>query len=148
MFCEDEPSIRRLIEVTLRASPHEVHIAEDGQIGLTLVERLRPDAVFVDLRMPGLDGYALHEAIRTRPHLAGVPVAIITASTQRGELEKARDRGVATVLLKPFSPAGLRAAVDRVLGAAAGTSPFVQEALPPVRYGLAHHEDLCLGSPC
>ena len=136
MFCEDEPSIRRLIEATLRASPHEVHIADDGRAGLELVERVRPDAVFVDLRMPGLDGYGLHDAIQARPHLADIPVAIITASTQRGELEKARDRGVATVLLKPFSPVALRAAIDRVL--VDGGAPRALEPPLPVLHGLAY----------
>lgn len=137
VFCEDEPSIRRLIGAALRTSRHDVHIADDGEAGLELIDRLRPDAVFIDLRMPGLDGYRLHDAIRARPHLKRVPIAVITASTQRDELEKIRARGVAAVLLKPFSPAALRAAVDHILGGLDAAPSPVGDLL-----ALARHDDL------
>lgn len=136
VFCEDEPSIRRLIEAALRTSRHDIYIADDGEAGLELIERLRPDAVFVDLRMPGLDGYRLHDAIRARPHLNRVPIAVVTASTQRDELEKIRARGVAAVLLKPFSPAALRAAVDQIVrGSDVAPSPACD------LLALAYHDD-------
>jgi len=118
VFCEDEGSIRRLIEVALRSTPHEVHLAADGAEGLALAERLRPDAVFTDLRMPKLDGLQLRDALAARPALAGIPVAVITASAQRGDLEEVRASGVSAVLLKPFSPLALRELVERVLAGA------------------------------
>ena len=115
VFCEDEPSIRRLIAIALRPTPHEIHLAADGAEGLALVERLRPDAVFADLRMPKLDGLQLRDALAARPDLARVPVAVITATAQRGDLEEVHAAGVVAVLLKPFGPAALRELVERVL---------------------------------
>ncbi len=114
VFCEDEPSIRRLIQAALRSTTHEVHLTADGAEGLELIERLRPDAIFTDLRMPRLDGLELCGEIKARPHLADIPIVVITASAQRQDLETVYACGVTSVMIKPFSPADLRAMVDRI----------------------------------
>ena len=59
VFCEDDPTIQRVIQVALRATGHEVHLAADGAAGLALIERVRPDLIFTDLSMPEMDGYRL-----------------------------------------------------------------------------------------
>ena len=118
VFCEDESSIRRLIQASLRSTPHDVHLAADGAEGLALVEQLRPDAVFTDLRMPNLDGLDLRDALAARPDLAHIPVAVITASAQREEQEAVHASGISNILVKPFSAVALRELVERVLAAA------------------------------
>ncbi len=116
VFCEDDPTIRRLIGAALRASPHEIHIAADGVEGLALIERLRPAAVFTDVAMPGLDGFALLDASRGRPELATIPVILLTASLQRAQSEEGYRRGATVILSKPFSTAELRAHVECYAG--------------------------------
>lgn len=113
VFCEDDPTIRRLIGAALRASPHEIHVVADGTEGLALIERLRPAAVFTDVAMPGLDGFALLDAIRGHPVLAAIPVILVTASLQRAQSEEGYRRGATAILGKPFSTAELRAHVER-----------------------------------
>jgi len=116
VFCEDDPTLRRLIGAALRASRHEVHVAADGVEGLALIERLRPAAVFTDVAMPGMDGFALLDAIRGRPELAPIPVILVTALLQRAQIAEGYARGATAILGKPFSTAELRAYVDRYAG--------------------------------
>ncbi len=117
VFCEDDPTIRKLIRLTLRGTAHDVSIADDGDAGLALIERERPDLVFTDVSMPGLDGLQLTDALRARPHLAAIPVVVISAAVQREQREEAQQRRVAGYLTKPFSPSALRALIDATIGA-------------------------------
>jgi CheY-like chemotaxis protein len=116
VFCEDDPTIQKLIRVTLRTTPYDVHVAADGIAGLALIERVRPEVVFADVAMPGLDGLQLVSALKARPHLAPIPVVLLTALVQREHRQEADRQGVAGYLTKPFSPAELRASVDAFAG--------------------------------
>ena len=127
VFCEDDPAIQKLIGVAMRATAHQVHIAPDGLAGLALIERERPDLVVTDVAMPGLDGLQLADALKARPELGHIPVVLLTASTQRGQVEQALGRGIDGYLIKPFSPAELRARVDDFLRAAGRPSPPLGE---------------------
>ena len=111
VFCEDDPAIRQLIRVVLRASGHELHFAPDGTAGLALIERVLPDIVFTDMAMPGLNGLQLSDALRARPHLAHIPIVFLTASVQRTQVQAGYRHGALDYLIKPFSSAELRAKV-------------------------------------
>ena len=124
IFCEDEPRIRKLIQLSMRSTEHEVHIAADGMEGLDLAERLIPDAVFTDVAMPRMNGYELADAIRSRPQLARVILVFITASVQPSQREEAARHGAAGLLAKPFSPEELRTKVDGFLRAIAEPAPL------------------------
>ncbi len=115
VLCEDDPTIRKLIGIAMRSTPHDVLLAEDGSLGLVLIRRERPDLVCTDLSMPGLDGFQLMETLSADEGLAHIPVILITASTTRSTLEDGMRRGAASVLVKPFSTADLRARVELVL---------------------------------
>ncbi len=114
IFCEDDPTIQKLIRVALRASSHVVHIAPDGNEGLRLIERERPHVVFTDVSMPGLDGLQLCDILKSRPDLAHIPIILLTASIQRVQVEEAYRHGVVDCFTKPFSPADLRAKVAKL----------------------------------
>jgi CheY-like chemotaxis protein len=113
VFCEDDPTIRKLIQVALRATPHAIYIAVDGGEGLTIIERERPDLICTDVRMPVLDGLELAAAVRDRPDLAHIPIVFMTASAQRGELERVFESGAMDCLIKPFTPTDLRDMIDK-----------------------------------
>ena len=127
--CEDDPTIRRLIEVALRSTGHDLHLADDGFVGYAVATRLQPDLVVTDLVMPNVDGLELIHRLRQDTQLAHVPVLLLSASQHVGELPP----GVVH-LAKPFGPADLRSAVSAILAAAAaaatttGPSPFVDAA--------------------
>jgi CheY-like chemotaxis protein len=111
VFCEDDPMIRKLVQAALRSTTHEVHIAEDGKQGLELIELVRPDVVFSDVAMPGMDGFELADAMHATPDLAHIPIVFMTASVQRKQIEECFRHGAAGHLAKPFTMAELRARV-------------------------------------
>lgn len=112
VFCEDEERIQKLIRATLRTTPHEVFIASDGDEGLALIERERPDLIFSDVSMPKCDGFRLADALKAREDLAQIPIIFVTAFAQRLEMEEGYRHGASGYLLKPFSPADLRERID------------------------------------
>lgn len=115
VFCDDDPSVRKLVQATMRSTDHDIHIAHDGAEGLELIERLLPDAVFTDVSMPNMTGIELVEEMRTRPHLAHIPVVAITASLQRGHISELSSHGIQQLIRKPFKAGDLRAKVDDVV---------------------------------
>lgn len=115
LFCEDNPTIRRLLTVALRGSEHEIELVADGAEGLALAERWRPDLIVTDISMPGLDGFQLVRAVRGHPDLARVPVLVMSATMERDKLESIVERGANGYLTKPFSPQSLRQAIETAL---------------------------------
>jgi CheY-like chemotaxis protein len=118
VFCEDDPMIQKLIRTAMRDTGHEVHMAVDGEEGLAMVRRVRPDLVFSDVSMPKLDGYQLGDALKASPDTAGIPLVFVTASVQRAQIAEAERHGGAGVLPKPFTMAELRKRVADLLPAA------------------------------
>ena len=115
VFCEDDPVIQKLIQLATRALPHVVHIVGDGETGLELIERERPSVVYTDVAMPRLDGMQLLDIMKSRADLANIPVVLMTASVQRGEIEEGLRHGASDVLSKPFGPAELRAKIEEAV---------------------------------
>jgi CheY-like chemotaxis protein len=115
VFCEDDPVIARLIHASLRSTEHEVFLAVDGVEGMATIARERPDAVFADIHMPGIDGFELCSSLRKHPELRHIPIVALTASVQTYELEALARHGFDATLPKPFTPAQLREAVEAAL---------------------------------
>lgn len=113
VFCEDDPMIRKLVLTALRSTSHGVHVAEDGKRCLALIDEVRPDVVFCDVMMPGMDGFGLADAMHARPALAHIPIVFMTASVQREEIDECFRHGAAGHLAKPFTMSGLRARVGQ-----------------------------------
>ncbi len=112
LFVEDDPMIQKLIRAALRATPHELHIASDGKEGLALAKSQKPDVIFSDVSMPGMDGFEMGDAVRADPDTADIPIVFMTASVQRAEIRASSLHGATGVLAKPFTMADLRARVE------------------------------------
>ncbi len=117
VFCEDDPTIQKLIGIAMRSTPHRILIADDGAIGLAMIQREQPDLVCTDLSMPVLDGFELMDALKADAAFADVPVILLTASAQRSTLDEGMRRGAVMVLSKPITMVDLRAQVETVLTA-------------------------------
>src|SRR5699024_4900750 len=83
--------------------------AADGEQAIALTESLRPDLVVLDVKMPKLDGISAADRI-ARQRIA--PVVILTAFSQRGLVERAREAGAMAYLVKPFSRTDLVPAIE------------------------------------
>jgi two-component system OmpR family response regulator len=115
VFCEDDPMIQKLVQAALRGTGHELHMASDGEEGLTLVRSVHPDLIFSDVSMPKLDGYQLGDALKASPDTAPIPLIFVTASVQRSQIAEAELHGAMGVLPKPFTMAELRSKVAELI---------------------------------
>ena len=110
VIAEDEALIRMdLAEMLAEEGYDVVGQAGDGAKAVELAEELRPDLVFLDVKMPVLDGIAAAEQIAGK-RIA--PVVILTAFSQRELVERARDAGAMAYLVKPFTRGDLVPAIE------------------------------------
>ena len=110
VVAEDEVLIRMdLAEMLTEEGYDVVGQAGDGVAAIELAERLRPDLVILDVKMPVLDGIAAAERIAAA-RIA--PVVILTAFSQRDLVERARDAGAMAYLVKPFTRNDLVPAIE------------------------------------
>ena len=112
LICDDEPSLRELIRVSLDG-PYSFAEADDGEKSLEVARRLRPDVIILDMMMPRLSGLEVLSEIRGDRGLAETPVIVLTA--QPSTKEEALRSGADIVMVKPFEPEQITAAVEEVL---------------------------------
>ncbi|MBM3357539.1 MAG: response regulator [Betaproteobacteria bacterium] len=118
LVVDDDPDLLRLMEIRLAAAGYAVTTAESGEQALARLSVIRPELVVTDLRMGGMDGMALFEAIRAEhPTL---PVIMLTAHGTIPDAVAAVKRGVFGYLTKPFDAKALLAEVERALAASGG----------------------------
>lgn len=111
LVIDDEPSVRTLIADALADEGHEVILAGSGDQGLAAIQRDPPDAVFLDVVMPGTDGIEVLRQIRERD--PDLPVIILTGWANEQEIEDLRRLGVADVVQKPVPLRNLTRALAR-----------------------------------
>lgn len=116
LVIEDEPQMRRNMLTILELENYEALGADNGERGLALALQHRPDLIFCDIMMPGLDGYEVLARLRANPATAGIPVLFLTARGEKMEVEKGLSLGVESYLTKPVVLADLLAAVNQHLG--------------------------------
>jgi two-component system response regulator GlrR len=113
LIVDDDPDLLKLLALRLGAAGYAVQTAESGERALAAIAVSRPDIVVTDLKMGGMDGLALFEAIqRTAPTL---PVLILTAHGTIPDAVDATRRGVFGFLPKPFEARELLAQVEQAL---------------------------------
>ena len=121
LVVEDDPPLRRMIAMFLRAAGYLVRAAEDGPTGLALARGERPDLVLLDLMMPGLDGWEVLRRLKGDALTAAIPVLVLTASVDAPLTERALRLGAARFLAKPIDSRVLVEIVDGVLSEATWT---------------------------
>ena len=107
LVVDDDESVRGLVRDVLEVEGHEVDVAADGFAALRRLEACRPDAVVLDVMMPGLDGYAVLSRIRTSDVGNDLPVVMLTAAADDHHAWQAWSGGVDYFLAKPFEPTEL-----------------------------------------
>lgn len=112
LICDDEPSLRELIRVSLDGA-YSFAEADDGEMSLELARRLKPDVVILDMMMPRRNGLDVLRELRRDEGLAATAVIVLTA--QPAMREAALSDGADVVMVKPFEPHQITAAVAEVL---------------------------------
>lgn len=116
LIIEDDDSIAEMYRLRLVADGYEVEIGHDGEKGLQLAAGA-PDFIYLDVRLPGIDGFEVLGKLRSQPATAAIPVMILSnygdpALRQRGLVLGAQE--VATKA--DMTPAELSATVRRIIG--------------------------------
>ena len=115
LVVDDEPTIRVLIRATLEGTDHRIVDAGDGEHGLAIARRERPDLVLLDVALPRMNGLEVCARLKRDPATAAIPVLLLTGLVQGSERRAAAEVGADGLIAKPFSPAALVAQIEETL---------------------------------
>jgi DNA-binding response OmpR family regulator len=107
LVADDDEGVRDLISVKLENAGYRVITAENGSTALDLVLRERPDAVILDVSMPGRDGLSVCHEMHSTADTARIPVLMVSGRTGRADINLGYTAGADDYLVKPFKPADL-----------------------------------------
>lgn len=117
LVTDDDRAVREALERALQLAGYEVELASDGDSAIAAIDRRTPDAVVLDIMMPGLDGLAVTRRLRREGNR--VPILLLTARDAVGDRVEGLDAGADDYLPKPFALeellARLRALLRRAL---------------------------------
>jgi DNA-binding response OmpR family regulator len=114
LVADDDPIIRRLIEVNLGLDGFEVETASGGEDALAQAKERSPDLILLDVMMPGITGWEVARLLKEDHETAGIPVVILSARTQDEDRRRGQELGVAGYVSKPFDPQALVELVHRL----------------------------------
>jgi pilus assembly protein CpaE len=137
LVVEDEPDLMLTFRIVLQTAGYEVIRAPSGEDALRLLAKVVPDAVILDLRLPGIDGWQVLSAIRRADRLRSMPIVIASANAGAGERRRAQEFGCSEMLTKPFSAEELTNTLERVLTAAPDGLSEMSSSPLPVPVGIA-----------
>jgi CheY-like chemotaxis protein len=116
LVVDDDDDIRWLLEMALELTTSwKVITAHDGTEAVTMAGKHLPDAVLMDLMMPGMDGLAAFEALQADPVTRAIPVILVTAKLQVGTGRPWDGYALTGTIPKPFDPLSLGVQVADLL---------------------------------
>ena len=113
---DDSRTMRDMINLALSSEGFEVHLAEDGEHGLEVLDDLDPDVIITDINMPRLDGFGFIDAIRLRDDTRTIPILVLTTESSAELKTRARTAGATGWIVKPFAQDKLVRALRMVAG--------------------------------
>jgi CheY-like chemotaxis protein len=119
LIIDDEDDIREVAALSLEATAGwDILTASSGPSGIqaALTASPPPDAILMDVMMPGMDGPTAFRAIQQDSTISHIPVLLLTAKVQGVDQRRFAGLGVAAVLFKPFDPLTLAAQISQALG--------------------------------
>ena len=115
LVVEDEPDVRRMVQLVLERAGHTVRLAGDGEAALADIAAHRPDVVLLDVSMPVLSGFEVLDRLKADPATASLPVVMLTARSDYDSVARAWKGGVDNYVTKPFDPGELAQVIAEVL---------------------------------
>ncbi len=115
LVADDDVNLRRILSLFLRNAGYDTLEAADGHQALDFIRSQRPDAVILDVMMPGLDGFTLCRLVKETPDTRGIPIVICTARNRKEDLVTAIRAGAEDYIVKPFTKETVLSKVQKVL---------------------------------
>lgn len=119
LIADDESHIRNLLEQTLEELEDEgvnLLFAKDGAEALEIIQREKPQLVFLDFNMPKMNGVAVCEAVKNDPDIKGVYLVLLTGKGQETDRQEGLEAGADRYLTKPFDPSEVLSLAEEILG--------------------------------
>ena len=114
LVIDDQPDIVLMVKLILELEGDQVIGAGSGEEGLAVLEGSVPDAVLLDIRLPGIDGWDVLRTMRSRGLLDRLPVVMISAHSAPSASGRALAEGARAYLTKPFDADDLLATLDEL----------------------------------
>ena len=115
LYVEDEADIREIAEFALEDEGFDIVFCESGEQAVARAGDFQPEAILLDVMMPGMDGPTTLQNLRTVPGLQNTPVIFLTAKVQPNEIKDFIALGAIDVIPKPFDPMTLADQVRDIL---------------------------------
>ena len=115
LIVDDSESIREVVSFTLENEGFEVLVANDGTDALKFLDGREIDMIITDLHMPEMDGITLIKHVRETEAYQRIPILFLTTESQTAKKMEAKEAGATGWIIKPFVPAKLIAALQKVL---------------------------------
>jgi len=115
LYIEDNEVNRRLVQDLLRLTSYKLLEAIDGESGMALARKERPDVILMDVQLPKISGIEATRTLRGEPATAKTPIIAITSFALAGDEQKALEAGATAYMAKPYSPRDLLELIRRLL---------------------------------
>jgi DNA-binding response OmpR family regulator len=116
LVVDDDADLRRGLQIRLHAAGYDVALAADAVGAVSAAQRERPDAIILDIGLPGGDGFRVIERLKSLLPLAPIPVIILTGRDPAEAEQRMRDLGAEAFFQKPPDNEALVAAIRKALG--------------------------------
>lgn len=113
LIADDEASLRFLISEILKINEYEIYEADNGTLALELANRIAPDLLILDVKMPGMSGYEVVKEYKKSGHNA--KIIMLTAEDKSRDKDAGYSSGTDYYMIKPFNPYDLLDLVEDVL---------------------------------
>ena len=121
LIVDDNPTNLKLAKILLAGEGHDVRTAADAEEALFLLKSFRPRLILMDIQLPGMDGLALTQQLKTDPRTHDIPIVAMTAYAMKGDAERVLAAGCQGYIAKPIDTR--RFAAD-VAGYLSNDSPY------------------------
>ncbi len=115
MAIDDDEMARSLIARVIESTGYELSFAVDGQDALRQLRRVRPDAILMDICLPGMDGLTLTQHIKSTSNLSQIPIIMMTGDAKRENLISSVQAGASGFVVKPFTKESLTSKLAKAL---------------------------------